>query len=53
MQTDSQLERAPKMRAKSALTAKQLASDTATVNELNLRARADRVASGAVVEDGS
>ena len=29
-----------------------IASDTATVNELNLRARADRVASGAVVEDG-
>jgi conjugative relaxase-like TrwC/TraI family protein len=29
-----------------------LAGDTATVNELNARARADRVASGAVVEEG-
>jgi hypothetical protein len=29
-----------------------LASDTATVNELNARARAERVASGAVVDEG-
>jgi conjugative relaxase-like TrwC/TraI family protein len=29
-----------------------LAGDTATVNELNARARADRVASGAVIEEG-
>ena len=29
-----------------------LASDTATVNELNARARSDRVASGAVIEKG-
>jgi conjugative relaxase-like TrwC/TraI family protein len=29
-----------------------LANDTATVNELNARARGDRVASGAVVEEG-
>ncbi len=29
-----------------------LASDTATVNELNARARGDRVASGAVIEEG-
>ena len=29
-----------------------LAGDTATVNELNARARADRIASGAVIEEG-
>ena len=29
-----------------------LAGDTATVNELNARARADRVASGVVIEEG-
>jgi len=34
------------------LHALMIASDTATVNELNARARADRVASGAVIEEG-
>jgi len=36
----------------SGLHSLMLASDTATVNELNARARADRVASGVVIEHG-